>query len=339
MFRLPVDKIDAFFAAVASAQTLYLPVDGKDGKASYTKWTDGAKLSKALNTVRSAKDFFFPQTQNLCDFSMNGQNIEIIDNRTESEDFVVFGVRACDARSFAILDKVFLADPIDTYYATRREHGTVITMACTEPEENCFCGVFGIDAASPEGDAACWMTEDSLYIQANNEKGEKFIESVKSLLTECGSEAVDAQKAQTKEILEKLPFANVSTDYFRKNTLLDIFNSDLWKKLSEACLGCGTCTFVCPTCQCYDIKDYDTGHGIKRYRTWDSCMYSDFTRMAHGNSRNSQVERFRQRFMHKLVYFPDNNNGEFGCVGCGRCLSRCPISMNIIKVIKTFGEE
>ena len=339
MFRLPIEKLGDFFAAVAASQSLYIPVDGNDGRASYEKWTDGKELSKALNTVRSAKDFFFPQTTNICDFNRNGQNVEIIDNRAESEDFVVFGVRACDARSFTILDKVFLVEPIDTYYATRREHGTVVTMACTAPEENCFCGVFGIDAAAPEGDAACWMTEDALYINANNEKGEKFIESVKSLLTESDSAAVDAQKAQTKEILDKLPLKGVSTDYFRKNTLLDIFASENWAKLSQACIGCGTCTFVCPTCQCYDIKDFDTGHGIKRYRTWDSCMYSDFTRMAHGNSRNSQVERFRQRFMHKLVYFPDNNNGEFGCVGCGRCLSRCPISMNIIKVIKTFGEE
>ena len=339
MFKLPIDKLHDFFAAVSAAQTLYLPVDGEDGRASYKAWSEGTVLSKALNTVRSAKDFFFPQTVNICDFNRNGLNIEVIDNRTESEDFVVFGVRACDARSFAILDKVFLAEPVDTYYATRREHGTVVTMACTQPEENCFCNVFGIDATAPEGDAACWMTEDALYIKANNEKGEKFIESVKSLLSECGTEAVEAQQSATKAVMEKLPFAGISTDYFRKNTLLEIFNSEKWAKLSESCLACGTCTFVCPTCQCYDIKDYDTGHGIKRYRTWDSCMYSDFTKMAHGNSRNTQLQRFRQRFMHKLVYFPDNNNGEFGCVGCGRCLSRCPISMNIVKVIKTFGEE
>ena len=70
----------------------------------------------------------------------------------------------------------------------------------------------------------------------------------------------------------------------------------------------------------------------------DSCMYSDFTKMAHGNPRVSQKERFRQRFMHKLVYYPMNNDGLFSCVGCGRCLSKCPISMNIVKVMKKLGE-
>ncbi|MBQ7990090.1 MAG: 4Fe-4S dicluster domain-containing protein [Oscillospiraceae bacterium] len=339
MFRLPVSKIDDLFGTIASSRTLYLPVDGNDGRAKYDKWSEGTKMSDKLNTVRSAKSFFFPQTTNICDFNVNGANVEVVDIREESEDFVVFGVRACDARSFTILDKVFLAEPVDSYYATRREHGTVVTMACSEPEENCFCNVFGIDAAAPEGDATCWIADGYLYITSNNEKGEKFVESISALLEETDDSAVKAQQETIHGIVEKLPFGKVSTDHFRKNTLLEIFNSEKWEKLSESCLGCGTCTFVCPTCQCYDIKDFDTGHGIKRYRTWDSCMYADFTKMAHGNSRNAQMQRFRQRFMHKLVYFPDNNNGEFGCVGCGRCLSRCPISMNIIKVIKEFGEE
>ena len=77
----------------------------------------------------------------------------------------------------------------------------------------------------------------------------------------------------------------------------------------------------------------------KRYRCWDSCMYSDFTMMAHGNNRTSQMQRFRQRFMHKLVYFPANNNGMYSCVGCGRCVEKCPSSLNIVKVIKAFEKH
>ena len=120
---------------------------------------------------------------------------------------------------------------------------------------------------------------------------------------------------------------------------MDRFNSPVWEELYKPCLACGTCTFVCPTCQCYDIKDYDTGHGVQRYRCWDSCMYSDFTMKAHGNNRNSQMQRFRQRFMHKLVYYPVNNNGMFSCVGCGRCVEKCPSSLNIVKVIKAFENQ
>ena len=161
-------------------------------------------------------------------------------------------------------------------------------------------------------------------------------EEIRPMLEEADDAAVEAQKAATREIMDKLPLAKFSTEKFGGDVLMKAFNSDKWASLSEACLGCGTCTFVCPTCQCYDIRDYDTGHGIQRFRCWDSCMYSDFTLMAGGQPRLTQKERFRQRFMHKLVYFPANNNGEYGCVGCGRCLSKCPISMNIVKVAKSL---
>ncbi len=118
------------------------------------------------------------------------------------------------------------------------------------------------------------------------------------------------------------------------------FELPVWGKLSESCLGCGTCTFVCPTCQCYDIQDRDAkGGGVRRFRCWDSCMYSDFTLMAHGNPRTTQLQRFRQRFMHKLVYYPQNYDGAFSCVGCGRCVEKCPASLNIVKVMKTLNQN
>ncbi|MBD5160271.1 MAG: 4Fe-4S ferredoxin [Ruminococcus sp.] len=336
MLKISVEKLDELFKAVTEKQTLYIPADREDGASEYKKYEDGMKLSGNLNTLRSAKDFFFPQTENLADFKMKGKSIEVIDVREESEDFVVFGVRACDARSFTILDKVFLSEPVDSYYKNRRDHGTIITMACTKPAETCFCQTFGIDPTEPEGDVACWSDGENIFFKANNEKGQAFVDSVSGLLEDGDTTKLDETKAKTKEIMSKLPLANLSTDAFGGETLMEHFKSEKWAELSESCLGCGTCTFVCPTCQCYDIKDFNTGDGIKRFRCWDSCMYSDFTKMAHGNIRNSQLERFRQRFMHKLVYFPSNNNGEFGCVGCGRCLSKCPISMNIVKVMKAL---
>ena len=339
MYRISRENLDQLFALVASNKTLYIPTDATTGIAQFKKWENGMKMSDKLKTSRSAKDFFFPQTEDLVKFKTVGKTIDIIDPREETEDFVIFGVRACDARSFEILDRVFLVDPVDTYYKNRREHGVVVTLACSRPSESCFCQTFGIDPTNPAGDVSAWMTDDSVYFAANTEKGEAFVASVKELLSDADDKAVEEQKAATKEILGKLPFANLETDAFGGGKTEKFFNSPEWATLSEACLGCGTCTFVCPTCQCYDVRDYDTGHGVNRFRCWDSCMFSDFTKMAHGNPRLSQKERFRQRFMHKLVYYPENNEGIFGCVGCGRCVDKCPISMNIVKVMKTLGKE
>ena len=138
--------------------------------------------------------------------------------------------------------------------------------------------------------------------------------------------------------IKKLPLAGLKPDAFGAGKTDEFFNAPEWKELSSHCLGCGTCTFVCPTCQCYDIRDFDTGHGVKRFRCWDSCMYSEFTKMSAGQPRLTQTERFRQRFMHKLVYYPTNNNGLFSCVGCGRCLAKCPINMNIVKIMKALAK-
>ncbi len=337
MLKLERSRLNELFAAIAAEKALYLPIDVENGGARYTRWQDGAVLSEALNTRRSAKDFFFPQTEDLVEFQVDGKSIQVIDTRTEAEDFVIFGVRACDAASFDILDRVFLSDPIDSYYAERRKHGIIMTMACTAPEESCFCGAFGIDPTAPGGDISCWMDNDYLYLEANTEKGSALAASLGCLLYEADSAPVTAQAEQTRAIMAQLPLHELKPAAFTQKQLMDVFNSDKWSELSEACLGCGSCTFVCPTCQCYDIKDFDTGHGIKRMRTWDSCMYSEFTKMSAGNPRLTQLERFRQRFMHKLVYFPINNDGIYGCVGCGRCLRKCPISMNIVKVMKALG--
>ena len=157
------------------------------------------------------------------------------------------------------------------------------------------------------------------------------------VLEDCNDEAVTAEQEKIAKIMDKLPLKDLSTDAFGGGKTQELFNHPVWDEFSATCLGCGTCTFVCPTCQCYDIKDFNTGNGVIRYRCWDSCMYSEFTKMAHGNNRLTQKERFRQRFMHKLVYYPENNDGLFSCVGCGRCLAKCPISMNIVKVMKKIG--
>ena len=331
MKKISKAKIDELFKAISSKETLYIPVDDSEGQAAFIPYAEGLKMSEDLNTVRSAKDLFFPQVESLVNF-------EIIDAATEKKPFVIFGVRACDARSFDILDRVFYyAEPKDSFYIERRDKSTVVTLACNAPEETCFCGAFGIDPAEPAGDVSAWQDGESFFFKANTEKGEALLAGLP--LEDAADDAADKVKEDIRKITAMLPLKDLDLSKFGPGKTQELFNDPAWATLSESCLGCGTCTFVCPTCQCFDIRDFDGGKEIRRFRCWDSCMYSDFTQMSAGQPRPTQKERFRQRFMHKLVYYPDMHEGLFSCVGCGRCLRKCPIHMNIVKVIKTIGEE
>ena len=343
MKKIKASGLDRLLAAISETKELYLPVRGEKD-VSYKLWSEGTEYAAdALNTVKSPKDLFFPQSENLYAMKTTegGRKIDLVDNSYGGRDFVVFGVRACDAASFGILDRVFLSNPVDAYYKARREKGVVVTVACREPETSCFCHTFGIDPAEPAGDVSCIFAGDSLYLDAKTEKGAALLDSLGVLedAADADLDVVEAEKTVARDNLAKTPLYDLTTEGFGAGKTMELFGSPKWAELSEACLGCGTCTFVCPTCQCYDIRDYDTGHGVQRYRCWDSCMFSEFTRMSAGQPRLTQVERFRQRFMHKLVYYPENNEGVFSCVGCGRCVVKCPQHLNIVKVIKTLGKE
>ena len=337
MLKLNCANADALYARISDCAKLYLPVR-KAGQVDYDLWENGCEVALDEMTVKSAKDLFFPQSENLMAFRMSGKSIEIENPKLPDEPFVIFGVRACDARSFEVLDRVFLSDPVDNYYQARRNNGTVVSLGCLKPmAESCFCSVFGIDLAEPAGDAQAWILDGEIYLNAVTEKGEKLLDALKDIAGETDGAPLEAAKAAAREAMAKNPLADLDLTGLDGEHMMELFNAPEWKKLYRACLGCGTCTFVCPTCQCYDIRDFDTGSGVQRYRCWDSCMYSDFTLMAHGTNRKTQMERFRQRFMHKLVYFPANNEGMYSCVGCGRCVGKCPMHLHIAKVIRALG--
>ncbi len=342
--KISYDKLPDLLRQLSDKLAVYLPVDKENGTSVYEKYEEGKTLSTKLNTLRSAKDFFFPQVQPMAKFRMEGQKITVEDPREEAEDFVIFGVRACDVRSFDVLDKVFLAEPVDTFYENKRKHSIIMSLACGRPSETCFCESFGINPAEPAGDVRMWIIEKNLYLQDVTEKGKDLLSKLDlsalaaSTDESANASAVDKEKSRVQSVYDKLPLHDLKpTD--NRDRELEVFKSDLWKELSDKCLGCGSCTFVCPTCQCFDIEDFNAGTETHRFRCWDSCMYKDFTMMAAGQPRKTQLERFRQRFMHKLVYYPNEHDGLYSCVGCGRCLRRCPIHMNIVKVMKAFQEE
>lgn len=340
MYYIEKSKLNELFKKISETKALYLPVK-KNGQTNFAKWEEGTEYCDDLKTVKSAKDHFFPQTESLMHFKTEGKKISINQDKIPDEKTVLFGVRGCDAKSFTILDKVFMAEPKDAFYTARRENAVIITTACSKPDETCFCSVFGVNPAEPKADSdvVTYFAGDKLYWESVSEKGQALFDEVKELMSEDDGKEAQDEKENISKIVKMLPLNNMSLSSFGGDKTEALFNAPEWDKLSEACLGCGSCTFVCPTCQCYDVRDYNGANGVQRYRCWDSCMFNDFTMMAHGTPRPTQKQRFRQRFMHKLVYFPANNNGEFSCVGCGRCVSRCPISMNIAKVIKTFGGD
>ena len=324
------------FSLITNSHELYMPIEAAN-QVGFSKWQPEANVRlDMLLTVTSPKNFFFRDVEDLSAFKLQGMSIEIKDTRRNIEDFVLFGVRACDAKSFQLLDKVFLSDPIDTVYNEARTKGIVITVSCSEPEETCFCKLFDIECTSPGGDISTWLFDESLYWKSNTEKGDRLTKQLQNIFVEADDNAVIQAKKTTEAVLKKLPFNKLRLEKISSLNTLSKFESDIWQKMHSSCISCSTCTFICPTCHCYDVQDFDTGKEIRRIRCWDSCMNADFTQMAHGNPRPTSLERFRQRYMHKLRYFPDNYDGDYACVGCGRCVRSCPVSMSIVKVINAL---
>lgn len=343
MYKITGESLSKLYAALAEIGTLLLPCAEKNGQANFAPYTDTKKAALDVPlTNRSAKDVFFPQVENLLTFRTSGKELALEQNFPPAGTTIVMGVRACDARSFEILDKVFLKAPVDTYYKTRRDNCILIGLGCTAPEETCFCHAFGIEAGAPQTDVQTWLVGEVLCWQPVTDKGEKLTQQLvqAGVLEQALAEdekAVAEQKVQTQKILNMLPLHDFKVNDELPEDELKIFRSKVWEKLAQGCLSCCTCTYVCPTCHCYDVRDYqETEERTQRYRCWDSCMAKDFTLMAHGSPRKTKVERFRQRYMHKLVYFPENNDGVFACVGCGRCLQKCPVQLNIVKVAKAL---
>ena len=272
MYQIKKDRLPELFAAMAGAQDLFLPIRKAD-QTNYGLWTEEVQVDlDTLKTVKSGKDCFFPQSETLYNCKNEDGKLSIDPAKLTDEPFVVFGMRACDVQGLKVLDNVFLNDPVDSFYGARREHGTVVAIACHEPEETCFCKVFGIDAANPASDVAAWFVGEDLYWKALTEKGERLTESVKELFTDGDDTAVEEEKKQIQAIIEKLPYSHLDLSRFTPERTMELFDSPLWEEMYKPCLACGTCTFVCPTCQCYDIKDFNTGSGVQRYRCGDSCL-------------------------------------------------------------------
>ena len=200
MYKISKDNLPKLYAALADVGRLLLPCKNKAGKVDFAPYAADATVAlDAPLTSRSAKDVFFPQVEQLLKFQVEGKRLSMEQILPSEETVVVLGVRACDARSFGILDKVFLQEPVDSYYKARRKNTVLIGLGCSEPEETCFCHAFGIDAAKPETDVQTWLVDGDLFWQAVTAKGEELTAKLGALLEAVDdTSAVEEQGAMTK---------------------------------------------------------------------------------------------------------------------------------------------
>lgn len=279
------------------------------------------------NTELPPKDILFPNTEKMYTYK-TGKDIEIKEVVTNTKQIIV-GIRPCDVRSIECMDKVFLEKTfVDNFYSRKRDNLTIIAMGCTSADRTCFCDSMGLDPnTAPAADVMMNDAGDSLVLEAQTEKGKDVLEMLKGLLKKGGA---------TKEKTECELKVNMTPDLPKK--LAGMFDHPIWDEVGKACIGCATCTYVCPTCYCFDIGSDNHGTEGAKFRCWDSCMFSDYTRMAGGhNPRPTKKERVRNRYMHKLSYF-NERYGTTLCVGCGRCVGKCPAHMDISDFIDKAGE-
>ncbi len=197
MLKIAKNQLGELFSLISSRCDLFVPVNTA-GQVNSGLYNEDAEVDlTVLKTVKSGKDVFFPQSETLYTVTRKDRKMKIEAAALKDRDFVVFGMKACDLRGLEVLDKVFLdQQPQDSFYAARRAHGTIVAMACSEPEETCFCKVFGIDCADPKADVAVWAVGDEYCWKALTTKGEKLTAAVSALFSETDETAVQTEMAK-----------------------------------------------------------------------------------------------------------------------------------------------
>lgn len=281
-----------------------------------------------LFAVNSIKEFFFPRHEILYTFERIGKDVLLEDAKPFDTPQVVFAARPCDAAALPLLDHVFGWDFQDRFYQQRRAMTTVVTLACAEPDPSCFCTSVGLAPSTTAGaDAVLLPIEgeaDTFEVRCVTEKGKKLFEGKTSESDKTGSFGPEPARRFDLEELKKRLREQFDHPAFAGKEMLH-------------CVGCGACTYLCPTCHCFDMVDEGTVNKGRKVKNWDSCQFALFTHHASGhNPRHDQGERQRQRIQHKFAIYPEKF-GVILCTGCGNCMRGCVGGLGIRPVLEAVA--
>ncbi len=282
------------------------------------------------NTVKPAKDFFIPQSEEILSFDKGK-----IKANLNNEKRLFFGIRPCDLYGLCVMEPTFEEGVKDAHYLGKKENTTLIVYGCTENcNENAFCDSITGHIANCCFDLQIIKLDDKeFFIEIGSNKGKSIVSNNISLFNKTSNtEIKEINKIKNKRINNK----KVNLDLFFKKLDKNKFNNiEYWKKVSETCLRCGACTYLCPSCFCNNMVDNKNG----RLRCWDSCMFRGFTREAAGVvPRETLFSRFRQRIYHKYKWHKERYNVHM-CTGCGRCVTYCPGLIPYIDIINEVSNE
>jgi len=321
-------RINEALAILAKESKLLVPMK-VNGISKYAPWgSEGTIQFEEVNTLLPPKDTLFPHTEKMYSYKIANQEITELNIHDDSAPQILFGVRPCDMQSIKCMDDVFLTKSyVDDFYKNKREKLITICIGCTKTAPTCFCDSMGVDPSRHEAaDVQMYDLGDSYGIEAQTEAGQTVVNKLQELMEDQAGDPT-AVSCTLKVDASGIP-AKLST----------MFEHPIWNAISRKCIGCGTCTYLCPTCYCFDMETTNNGNEGYRFRCWDSCMFSEYSRMAGGhNPRPSKNERIRNRFLHKLEFF-NERYGKNLCVGCGRCIAKCPVNVDITLFIDKLKE-
>jgi len=329
-FTIP-DGLRRWLDRLVQEVDLVAPTD-VDGHVLYRPISSGDEaLLDYERPELSAKDFLLPATEVLFRIEQKGKDVaieEVLPDRKQ----VLFGIRPCDAHGIAVIDALFLEqDPPDRYYRHHRGRTVLVGMACTRMWEGCFCtSMGGGPTDATHLDVLIRPGKEGYFLQPVTPKGVAILEGLPV-------EEPRGEPLPVEEYNEPVPV--VPPEKWRP-----LFNDRIWMRHGERCLSCRICTYVCPTCRCFDVTDrvVDVRPGltrIERIRVWDACTSPNYRRVAGGhNPRPTKPDRLRNRFYCKFCYYPEDF-GPLGCVGCGRCIVACPVDIDITEVMQDVAKQ